>query len=155
MAKETEWKLKDEAFRDIVGVFGMPDIFLLLVLMQNGTASPAMGKDFSGSRSLIREALRSGSVSEEVLQICLASICESAVKQYNAGLKLWWSYRKSKGLDIFSATIPEILAFFTMHFQNGASIASLNSFRAELAQILKPDIILDFRIKRFFVKFKT
>lgn len=94
--------------------------------------------------------MRSGSVSEEVLQICLASICESAVKQYNAGLKLWWSYRKSKGLDIFSATIPEILAFFTMHFQNGASIASLNSFRAELAQIPKyahtwdPSLVLNY-----------
>lgn len=83
LAKETEWKLKDEVFRDIVGVFGMPDIFLLLVLMQNGTASPAMGKDFSGSRSLIREALRSGSVSEEVLQICLA--CGGVIEN----LKVW------------------------------------------------------------------
>lgn len=109
-----------------------------------------MGKDFPGSRSLIVEALRSGSVPEEALQICLASICESTVKQYNSGLKMWWNYRKSKGLDIFSATIPEILAFFTMHFQNGASVASLNSFRAALAQILKPDLISDFRIKRFF-----
>lgn len=28
LAKETEWELMDEAFRDIVGVFGMPDIDL-------------------------------------------------------------------------------------------------------------------------------
>lgn len=109
-----------------------------------------MAQDYPGSRSLILQALRSGGVPDNSLEICLASITRTTIQQYNVGLKLWWQFRKSKNLDLFVASVPEILQFFTLHFQNGASFGSLSSYRAALAQILEPSVTSDFRIRRFF-----
>ncbi|XP_050293054.1 uncharacterized protein LOC126733719 isoform X1 [Anthonomus grandis grandis] len=96
------------------------------------------------------QALRAGSVPEEALEICLASITTSTIQQYNSALKLWWQFRKSRNMKVYSASVPDILKFFTTQFKNGATYTSLNSFRAALTQILGPELTSDFRIKRFF-----
>lgn len=80
----------------------------------------------------------------------MASITDSTVKQYNVGLRLWWCFCKINKLNIFSATVPEILKFLTVQFKKGVSYSSLNSYRASLTQILGPVFISDFRIQRFF-----
>uniref|UniRef100_A0A1Y1M5M3 Tyr recombinase domain-containing protein n=1 Tax=Photinus pyralis TaxID=7054 RepID=A0A1Y1M5M3_PHOPY len=53
-------------------------------------------------------------------------------------------------MNVYSASVPDILKFFTTQFKKGATHTSLNSFRAALTQILGPELTSDFRIKRFF-----
>jgi len=89
-------------------------------------------------------------VPKESLKICLASITEKTINQYNVGLKLWWVFCKQEKEHVFSPSVPSVLKFLTRHFNRGASFSSLNSYRAALAQILGPSLSEDFRIKRFF-----
>ncbi|KAJ8980422.1 hypothetical protein NQ317_018814 [Molorchus minor] len=132
LSKETEWEINNSAFRDI------------------RNTSSTVADDFPGSRNFILQALISGGVPDDALEICLASITNSTIQQYNTGLKLWWQFRKAKNLSLFSASVEEVLEFFTMMFKKGASFASLSFYRAALAQILNPSLTSDFRIRRFF-----
>ncbi|VEN38061.1 unnamed protein product [Callosobruchus maculatus] len=109
-----------------------------------------MAENYPGGRHLISEALKRGGVPEDCLEVSLASITEATIKQYNGGLKQWWLFRKARGLDIYSAPVPEVLEFFATYFKKGASSTVLNSYRAALSQILGPNLTSDFRISRFF-----
>lgn len=109
-----------------------------------------MSSAFPGGRHLIQQALQVGDVPDCALDICMASVTLSTLKQYDSGLKLWWQYCQDKKLDVFSFSIPMILEFFTELFNKGASYGSLNSYRSAMAQVFGPSISQDFRMKRFF-----
>ena len=109
-----------------------------------------MGKDYVVSRSLIREALQLGGVPNISLAICMASITNGTIKQYNSGLKLWWEFCKRKNKNIFLVSVPNVLKFLTLYFNKGASHGTLNSYRCAIAQIAGLDFANDFRLKRFF-----
>lgn len=109
-----------------------------------------MAEDYPGSRNLILQALKEGDVPADALEICLSSVSNSTIQQYNAGLKQWWSFKKENHFALFDTSVPEVLRFFTFHFKKGASFSTLNTYRAALGQILSPSLTTDFRIKRFF-----
>lgn len=109
-----------------------------------------MAPTYPGGGSLVREALRLGQIPESAYDICLASVTSSTFKQYDSGLKVWWKYCHSNNIELFSASIPDILSFLTFYFKKGASYGTLNSYRSAIAQILGPGIAQDFRVKRFF-----
>lgn len=109
-----------------------------------------MATTYPGSRVLIEQALQLGQIPEQALEICMASVTLSTLKQYNSGLKLWWLFCKSQNINIFLASIPDILNFLTHCYNKGASYGSLNSYRSSIAQLLGPSIATDTRIKIFF-----
>lgn len=109
-----------------------------------------MGKDYAGSRSLIRQALQLGGVPKAALDICMASITSSTIKQYNSGLKFWWEFCKHQNKNVFSVSVPDVLKFLTLYFNKGAAYGTLNSYRCAIAQIAGLDFANDFRLKRFF-----
>lgn len=109
-----------------------------------------MASTYPGGGSLVREALRLGQIPESAYDICLASVTSSTFRQYDSGLRAWWDFCNSNKVDIFSASIPEVLSFLSFCFEKGASYGTLNSYRSAIAQILGPSVAQDFRVKRFF-----
>lgn len=109
-----------------------------------------MEEHYPGSRNLIRQALVFRGVPRSSIDICLASISEANIRQYNSGLKYWWSYCKTNNKNIFAASVPSILNFLTLHYRRGSSYSTLNSYRSAIAQIINKDIANEYRIKRFF-----
>lgn len=109
-----------------------------------------MATTYPGCRNLIRKALQLGHIPDIASDICLASISSSTFKQYNSGLRCWWEYCNINKIDIFTASIPDVLNFLSLHFNQGVSYGTLNAYRSAIAQILGPGIAQDFRIKRFF-----
>lgn len=109
-----------------------------------------MGEDYVGGRNLIRQALQLGGVPNASLDICMASITNSTIKQYNSGLKLWWEFCKHENKNILSVSVPHVLKFLTLYFNKGASYGTLNSYKCAIAQIAGLDFANDFRLKRFF-----
>lgn len=118
------------------------------MLQQDST--PDLEDNYPGGRDCIVQALRLGNVPDESLHICLASITEGTISQYNVGLRLWWKFCREKRTNMFVASVPLALEFFTRYFNRGSSFSSLNSYRAALSQIFGPNFSEDFRIKRFF-----
>lgn len=109
-----------------------------------------MGSTFPGCRALVRKALQLGQIPETAIDICLASVTPATLKQYNSGLKLWWEFCSSMKIDVFTASVPNVLSFLTTQYNKGASFGTLNSYRSAIAQILGPNIAQDIRTKRFF-----
>uniref|UniRef100_A0A0A9XK12 Recombinase cre n=5 Tax=Lygus hesperus TaxID=30085 RepID=A0A0A9XK12_LYGHE len=89
-------------------------------------------------------------MSEDAAEICLSSITESTLKQYDSGLKLWWQFCKSKGCDIFSPDIPNLLDFLTFHFKRGVAHGTLNSYRSAISLISTNSLSDNNSLKRFF-----
>lgn len=109
-----------------------------------------MAPTYPGGGCLIREALRLRLIPESASDICLASVTASTHRQYDSGLKAWWNFCNSNKVNLFSASVPEVLNFLSLSFKKGASYGTLNSYRSAIAQILGPDMAQDFRLKRFF-----
>ena len=122
---------------------------MLASFTQQGSP-PFMEGPYPGGRRLITEALRAGGVPEASLPICLSSITESTLKQYDVGLKLWWKFCKEERIDVFEVTVISLLRFLTYHFERGSAYSTLNSYRSAVAQIAPNNIAEDFRLKRFF-----
>lgn len=119
------------------------------IVFQQDTTS-LMEENYPGGRNCIVQALKLGNVPEESLNICLASITDKTINQYNVGLQLWWKYCKREKINVFDPSVPAVLKFLTMQFNKGSSFSSLNSYRAALSQIFGPNLSEDFRIRRFF-----
>lgn len=64
------------------------------------------------------------------------SLSQSTQQQYNTTYKLWFTFCKNNNVDFFKASISELLKFLTTQFHNGASYATLNTFRSALSLIL-------------------
>ncbi|CAD6214566.1 GSCOCG00004117001-RA-CDS [Cotesia congregata] len=80
----------------------------------------------------------------------IASLSENSIKQYDVCLKKWFHYCQGKGIDLYEASVSEVLEFLTNLFKNGSQCGSLNSCRAALALVITEKISEDDRIRRFF-----
>lgn len=105
---------------------------------------------YPGCRVLIERALKIARIPDPTLEICLASITPSTLKQYYTGLKLWWQFCQLQKIDVVSPSVADILSFLTQGYQKGLSYGSLNSYRSAIGQLLDPSLTNDFRIQRFF-----
>jgi hypothetical protein len=103
---------------------------------------------FPGGRNLIKQAYALRNVAETI-NICIASLSASSLRQYDSALKKWWIFCYQTETPVLSATIPELLRFLTSEFQNGAAYGSINSLRSAIALILGPHIGEDSPIRRF------
>lgn len=74
---------------------------------------------------------------------------DSTIKQYNNALKLWWNWNSTQNTDPFDVSIPKVLKFLTLRYQNGANYGTLNSSRSALATISTEDIGTNDLVKKF------
>lgn len=84
------------------------------------------------------------------LDVCLASLAPSTVRQYSSGLKIWWEFCSSARVNPFQSSASQILEFLTLQFNKGASYSSLNTYRSAIAQVVGPEVSQDFRLQKFF-----
>ena len=59
-----------------------------------------LGKSFPGGRDFVRESFRTIDSPLEAQEVMLSSISTSSWKQYESGLKKWWTYCCDKGIRI-------------------------------------------------------
>lgn len=82
-----------------------------------------------------------------------ASLSENSLKQYGSALKRWTCFCNINNVDIYEASIPNIIYFLTEVFNTGASYGTLNSYRSALSLVLGSKISSDDRISRLFKGF--
>lgn len=82
------------------------------------------------------------------MNLMLASLADSTIRQYNSSYKLWWQYCNENQLDVFAPDKTHILSFLAQKFNEGCSYGSLNSHRSALSLLLGSHIISDNNIKR-------
>lgn len=92
-------------------------------------------------------------ISENAIDIMIASLSENSIKQYNSCLRQWWCYSKTHNTDIYNTSIPIIISYLTQIFNNGVSYQSLNCHRSALSLIIGSHVGSDDRIKRLFKGF--
>nr|CAH7749767.1 unnamed protein product [Callosobruchus chinensis] len=97
-----------------------------------------------------RRALEKRQVPNEALDICMASVTNSTLKQYNSALKLWWEYCIDNNLEIFSVTQIDVLKFLSSQFHRGCSHGTLSSYRSAIGQITGEEVLQGLLLKRFF-----
>ncbi|XP_018325811.1 uncharacterized protein LOC108737453 [Agrilus planipennis] len=105
---------------------------------------------YPGCRALIRKSLELRGTPKTAIEVCLASITSSTIKQYNTGLKLWYRYCQSRNESCFTASTPNVLEFLQEQYNRGVSYGTLNCYRSAVAQLLGPSLAEDVRVKRFF-----
>lgn len=95
---------------------------------------------YPGSRGIIKQAFALRGIPEEALDITILSLSVSSLKQNDSAYKKWWAFCKEEHIDMFTKSIPKILSFLTIQFNNGASYGTINSYRSAIAFILGPEI---------------
>lgn len=80
----------------------------------------------------------------------IASLSENSIKQYNVYLKKWFTHCHQNNVDLYDASITDIINFLTGMYNDGAQYGTLNTCRSALALIIGDHVGLDQNIKRFF-----
>ncbi|KAJ8979618.1 hypothetical protein NQ317_005295 [Molorchus minor] len=96
--------------------------------------------------SLVAGHLSAKHSAEKKIPLC----SRSTFNQYESTLKNWWLFCKSNSLHIFVYSISAILSFLTVHYEQGASYGTLNTYRSANSLIISPDVGRNPNIKRFF-----
>lgn len=109
-----------------------------------------MAQHFPGCREIISEAFRRKGFPEESVDIALASLAASTLAQYAKPIKLWWSFCNDRGIDWFQPSIPLVLSFLSVQFQDVRTYGTLNSYRSALSLITNSNLGSDEKIRRFF-----
>lgn len=80
----------------------------------------------------------------------MSSLSKNSIQQYNVCLKKWWKFCKENSVDIFAASVPNVIKFLTELYNQGNQYGTLNSCRSALALIAgSSHISQDDRISRF------
>uniref|UniRef100_A0A1Y1LMB9 Tyr recombinase domain-containing protein n=1 Tax=Photinus pyralis TaxID=7054 RepID=A0A1Y1LMB9_PHOPY len=72
------------------------------------------------------------------------------LRQYDSGLKRWWTFCDENKLDVFRASPSNVLSFMALQFERGVAFGTLNSYRAAIGQVLSYDLGNNALIKKFF-----
>lgn len=80
----------------------------------------------------------------------LASLSKNTVKQYDVCFKKWWNFCKVNSINVFSASVPNVIYFLTQLYNKGCQYGTLNSYRSALSLIIGSFISKDDRMQRFF-----
>lgn len=84
------------------------------------------------------------------MDIILSSLSNNSYKQYEGCYKRWFIYCKENKLNLYDASIPDIIRFLTITFNQGAQYGTLNSYRSALSLITRHKISDNDNLKRFF-----
>lgn len=109
-----------------------------------------MASSFIDGWQAIKEAFIQKEISLESVDILIASLSESSLRQYDSGLKKWWNFCKKEKIDPFSGSMNNILSFLTEEFKKKASLSSLNCYRSAISLLVGPELGKDEKVQRFF-----
>lgn len=84
------------------------------------------------------------------MDIMIASITSSTLRQYKSALRLWISFAVKHNLDALHTSTTAILFFLTQIFKNGANYGILNTNRLAISIISLHNIFENGLITRFF-----
>ena len=73
---------------------------------------------------------------KEAIDIAIASVTQSTLRQYECPLRKWNDFCVSKMADPFNINITIIQDFLTQVFKAGASYGTINTYRSALPLIL-------------------
>lgn len=79
----------------------------------------------------------------------LSSLSPATLKQYNTTYKAWWTFCKTHKLDIYTASVPQVVQFLTQRFEANAGYSTLNTDRSALSTLISAKIGNDDRVTRF------
>lgn len=80
----------------------------------------------------------------------MASLSDSSLKQYDSGLRKWWSFNVIARQDPFHLSIETLLLFLTEEYEKRASYGSLNTMRSAIALLHGPEVGENTHVRRFF-----
>ena len=86
----------------------------------------------------IRRQLRAGAISEDAINLILASWREKTNSSYNSAWRKWERWCSAHNTDPFSASIAEILDFLMDEFKAGREYRSLNCYRSAISSTHLP-----------------
>lgn len=78
----------------------------------------------------------------------MASLSESSIKQYDTCIRKWYSFCLANHIDVYLASVANVILFLTQIFESGLQYGTLNCCRSALSLILGQDTVNDDRIKR-------
>nr|CAH7737263.1 unnamed protein product [Callosobruchus chinensis] len=107
------------------------------------------GHSLSWLQGLIQQGLELRGSPKTAIEVCLASITLSTIKQYLSGLKLWYQFCHTKNENCFSASATVVLEFLQEQYDRGVSYGTLNSYQSTIAQLLGPSMAEDILIRHF------
>ncbi|XP_074110238.1 uncharacterized protein LOC141534654 [Cotesia typhae] len=117
------------------------------VIEKESTSSVAT--TFPGGRSLVQQAYAARGIPAEALNVTMASLSDSSMRQYDVNFKKWWEFCRLTQTEILKAGKANVLRFLSSEFDKGASYGSINSMRSAVALLLGPEIGQDLNTKRF------
>ncbi|XP_046746413.1 uncharacterized protein LOC124411363 [Diprion similis] len=119
-----------------------------VIILRRTTSS--LEKNYPGCRTVIRRSFAMRGIPAESMEIMIASLRDSSLKQYNSALKKWWNFCVERDTNPFRTSVVDVLVLLTKEYNNGASRGSLNCLRSAIALITGPEIGQDSRIRRLF-----
>ncbi|OXU27171.1 hypothetical protein TSAR_005436 [Trichomalopsis sarcophagae] len=172
---DIEWELHDSFFMVIEKVFGRPDIDLFANASNAKCATfyswrpepgaagvdaftmdcleedtPSSGTSPVDCRQSIGEAFVRRGVPKEALDIMLASLAPSTIKQYEGAIKKWELFSSKNQIDFFAPDGSSLISFLTESYREGASYGTLNTYRAAVSLISHSKVGEDPMVSRFF-----
>lgn len=84
------------------------------------------------------------------MEITIASLSGSSMKQYDNPLRRWWRFCVDNNIPLTKANPTDVIRFLTIRYNEGAAYGSLNTMRSAIALIIGPEIGQNAEIKRFF-----
>lgn len=99
-------------------------------------------------RNYVRKAFAIKGMSEAAINLAIALIAESTLRQYKCPLKKWNIFCSKRNINPFEINFTQIQDFLTEIFSSGASSNTINTYRSALAMILGPKIAYYSRMKR-------
>lgn len=108
-----------------------------------------MEDPFPGGRKIIRQAFLDRGVPPEAVNVTVASLSDSTIKQYSKPLQDWWSFCRTSGASLFSPNPREFLTFLAQEMEKTNSYSSINTIRSAVSLISHNEIGNQALVKRF------
>jgi integrase len=100
-------------------------------------------------RDIIRLALVNRKVPANAIEVTMASITTSTVKQYSNALRNWWSFCQASEIPMFMPSAAQFLEFLAQEWKKVNSYSSINNIRSAVSLVTENEIGSHPLVKRF------
>ncbi|KAJ8914161.1 hypothetical protein NQ315_016240 [Exocentrus adspersus] len=125
-------------------------LFNKLIIKGPLGTTPTGGKNYPGSREIIREAFRLRKVPDLAIETILQSLSEGTITQYGSTYRQWWTFCGKIGISPFSGNSTHVIIFMQELLDSSSNaFGTFNAHRSALDLILPTDLANDVVLKRF------
>lgn len=82
---------------------------------------------FPGGREIIKQGFSNRKVPVQILDITVASLTDSTIKQYTRPLRDWWHFCHASAVSIFAPSLTQFLIFLTQQMVSRTLIPLLTT----------------------------